>query len=187
MRHRLLSVFAITALVSGVAMSAAQGHGSLSMEKDMCKLTLGRYQMHFAGYQPQRARAEFCEDIPAEGPTAIVLDFLQPQLRTIPIAVKIVQKLPDGQERTVVEKPGQVYPNGTITIRHDFQDTGQYVGLVSADAPGIPPAIFPFSVGVSRFPWLTTGLGTLLAILLMGMVWRWSAARLAQQASHPQG
>jgi len=37
--------------------------------------------MHFAGYQPDSSRSEFCEDIPRVGRTVIVLDFIDDALR----------------------------------------------------------------------------------------------------------
>ena len=56
-------------------------HGGLAMEQDMCKLTVGPYMMHFAGYQEDAQRTEFCEDIPHKGPTIIVLDAVDTALR----------------------------------------------------------------------------------------------------------
>ena len=49
----------------------AQAHGGLALAEDMCRLTIGPYNMHFTGYQPDNTRnKEFCEDIPATGRTA---------------------------------------------------------------------------------------------------------------------
>ena len=53
----------------------AQAHGGLALAEDMCRLTIGPYNMHFTGYQPDNTRnKEFCEDIPATGRTVVVLD-----------------------------------------------------------------------------------------------------------------
>ena len=67
-------------------------HGGLSMEQDMCKLTVGPYMMHFAGYQEDAQRTEFCEDIPHKGPTIVVLDMVDPALRDMPVEFRIVRK-----------------------------------------------------------------------------------------------
>ena len=166
-----------------VSCSSAVAHGSLSMEKDICKLTIGNYQMHFAGYQPQLARAEFCEDIPSIGATAIVLDFVQPQLRGIPVEVKILRKADGSEDQVVFERTSQVYPNGTISIRHTFTEPGAYVGIVSVATADVLPGIFPFSVGQSNWSWLTMALSGFAVAIVIFVAWRWSATKLPSHAS----
>ena len=57
-------------------------HGGLSLEDDYCVLTVGTYEMHFSGYQPENnGPKEFCEDIPETGNTIVVLDFMNDELR----------------------------------------------------------------------------------------------------------
>ena len=65
-------------LVGWLCAGLVWAHGGLSMEQDMCKLTVGPYMMHFAGYQEDAQRTEFCEDIPHKGPTIVVLDMVDP-------------------------------------------------------------------------------------------------------------
>ena len=62
--------------IGGLFSSQAQAHGGLALADDMCRLTIGPYNMHFTGYQPDNTRnKEFCEDIPATGRTVVVLDY----------------------------------------------------------------------------------------------------------------
>jgi len=147
-------------------------HGGLSIEKDVCKLRLGRYVMHFTGYQPEISGAnEFCEDIPRVGHTIIALDAVDEALRDLPIEVRIIRDT--GAETnleavTVLHLPPKIYPSGTVSFDYRFAQTGQFVGLVSAGAKGEFLARFPFSVGAGRGrwePWLWA-----LAIVLGGVV-----------------
>ncbi len=131
--------------------SSSWAHGGLAMEQDMCKLTVGPYMMHFAGYQEDAQRTEFCEDIPHKGPTIIVLDAVDSALRDMPIEFRIVRKSdgPIESAPEVFKLPPAVYPKGTLMIRHDFMDDGDYVGLVYAGADRKHASVFPFSVGKS--------------------------------------
>jgi hypothetical protein len=153
--------------------TGAGAHGGLSMEQDMCKLTVGPYMMHFAGYQEDAQRTEFCEDIPHKGPTIIVLDVIDLALRDLPIEFRIVRKTdgPLDAAPEVYKLAPAVYPKGTLMIRHDFMDDGDYVGLVYAGADRKHASVFPFSVGKpSGGYWkYTLGLVGLLLLALFGL------------------
>jgi hypothetical protein len=132
----------------------AHAHGGLSMDEDMCKLRVGRYLMHFVGYQPDSAAAtEFCEDIPETGRTVVVLDYLNDELRDLPTEVRIIRDT--GSEAnlddiTVFHLPPAVHPTGTLHFEHVFPDAGQYVGLVTVGGREKLVSRFPFSVGKPR-------------------------------------
>ena len=136
----------------GLMAQTAAAHGGLAMEQDMCKLTVGPYMMHFAGYQEDAQRSEFCEDIPHRGKTIVVLDFVDMALRGMPVEVRIVRKtgVPLEQAPVVLRVSPKLFPNGTMTFTHDFADDGDYVGLISAGADRQYTSVFPFSVGVDR-------------------------------------
>jgi hypothetical protein len=130
------------------------------MDEDFCKLRVGKYFLHFTGYQPESTTTkEFCEDIPATGRTIVVLDYVSEELRDLPIEVRIVR---DGvnpaneadtaklNENTVLHVPAKVYPAGTLHFEHNFQAPGKFVGLVSVkDAQQNLVSRFPFAVGQS--------------------------------------
>jgi len=123
-------------------------HGGVTMENDMCKLRVGPYLMHFTGYQPQTApELEFCEDIPGTGQTIIVLDYLDPKLRDLPVEARIIRDTGDQADLdrvTVFHQPAAVYANGTLVIEHTFTEPGSFVGLVTV---GDQVSRFPFAVG----------------------------------------
>lgn len=149
---------------------AAQAHGGLAMEQDMCKLTVGPYMMHFAGYQEDAQRSEFCEDIPHRGKIIVVLDFVDSALREMPVEVRVVRKTggPLEQSPVVFSVAPKLYPNGTLTFSHDFAEDGDYVGLVDAGPQRRYASVFPFSVGVDRTtPKVLAGV---LVLLVLGVM-----------------
>ena len=123
-------------------------HGGVTMENDMCKLRVGPYLMHFTGYQPQTApELEFCEDIPGTGQTIIVLDYLDPKLRDLPVEARIIRDTGDEANLdsvTVLHLPPAVYAKGTLVIETTFTEPGRFVGLVTV---GDQVSRFPFAVG----------------------------------------
>ena len=151
--HRAAAL-AVCLISSAAGLSGAAAHGSVSMDKDVCKLTAGPYVMHFTGYQPERTRAEFCEDIPATGHSVIVLDLLDDAVRDMTLQLKLV-RAGDGPAATasaIFSTPLRTYPTGSVAIDYEFSAPGDYVGVVTLGSPPAYVAEFPFSVGKSRMP-----------------------------------
>lgn len=164
-RNSVLAALAVAACA--LPTKASFAHGGLAMEQDMCKLTVGPYTMHFAGYQEDAQRSEFCEDIPHRGKTIVVLDFVDAALRDMPVEVRVVRRtdVPVDQAPVVFRVPPKVYPNGTMTFTHEFAEDGDYVGLVNAGPNRRYASAFPFSVGVDRTtPKVAAGVVALLAL-----------------------
>jgi len=133
----------------------AQAHGGLALAEDMCRLTIGPYNMHFTGYQPDNTRnKEFCEDIPATGRTVVVLDYMEDALRPLPTEVRIIKDTgseQDLQAITVLHLPPKVYPAGSVNFEYNFDRPGKFVGLVTVGDKHV--SRFPFSVGETKI-WL---------------------------------
>jgi len=147
-------------LATGILFSTqAQAHGGLSMAEDMCKLTVGPYMMHFTGYQPDQSQAkQFCEDIPGTGNTVVVLDYIEQELRALPLEVRIIKDT--GSEDnldtiTVLHLPPKIYSNGSVDFEYNFEKPGKFVGLVTVGEKKEYVSRFPFSVGqlniISRY------------------------------------
>lgn len=151
--HRYFAVLMI-ALLLGATHGQAVAHGGLSLDKDVCKLQLGRYSMHFTGYQPEATGStEFCEDIPEVGQIVIVLDAVDAELRELPIEVRIIRdtgEKGDIEAATVLHLARQRYPTGTVSFDHKFDQPGKFIGLVTAGEKGEYVSSFPFSVASSR-------------------------------------
>jgi len=162
----------------------ALAHGGLSMDKDICKLQLGRFAMHFTGYQPQATGTrEFCEDIPELGNTVIALDAIDEQLRQMPIAVRVFQdpeNSSDATATTILEIQAKVYPTGSISFEHAFDKPGKFIGLVTAGEKGEYVSRFPFSVAVERPAYEKFLL--LLALPLLGVGFYWFSGRARRKA-----
>jgi len=156
------------ALVMPLLGSTAFGHGGVSFENDLCVLKVGPSTVHFTGYQPTHSYKEFCEDIPATGPTIIVLDLIDSDLRNMETEVRVVRDLGGGgvpigrrvlsdEELKSAEilgvteayMPPSSYPNGTLKFEHDFKKPGRYVGIVTIRNEHGQEYIsqFPFMVG----------------------------------------
>jgi hypothetical protein len=161
--------FAAVVLSTSLLLPNAFAHGGLAMDQDKCKLTLGRYRMHFAGYQLDAQRSEFCEDIPHAGETIIVLDAVDDALRDLPIEVVIARAKPDSNEpgETVFRLAPLLYPKGTLTLQHNFKENGNYIGLVYAGNAREHSSVFPFSVGRDR-TWITIS-GSVVLLIAMGL------------------
>lgn len=145
----------IAAVTSALLLRAqcAHSHGGLSMDEDTCKLRVGRYVMHFVGYQPDTVSGpkEFCEDIPQTGRTIVVLDYVDPELRDLPTEVRVIRDTGAPPEKldevTVLHLPPKLYPTGSLNFEVDFREPGKFIGLVSVgDQPKLQSR-FPFSVG----------------------------------------
>ena len=145
-------------LAIGVTFSTqAQAHGGLALAEDMCRLTIGPYNMHFTGYQPDATRnKEFCEDIPATGRTVVVLDYMEDALRPLPTEVRIIRDTgseQDLQAITILHLPPKVYPAGSVNFEYNFDKPGKFVGLVMVGDKQELVSRFPFSVGETKI-WL---------------------------------
>lgn len=150
-------------------------HGAVAIDEDKCKLFIGNYSMHFTGYQAKAMdhedalddhlhptdgadRKEFCHDIPELGHTVVVLDAVDPELREMPLEVRIVRDTGDMRDieaNTIFHIPSKLYPAGTVTIRHTFDAPGRFVGIVTVgtgSGKGVLTARFPFSVAQPPSP-----------------------------------
>lgn len=129
----------------------AWAHGGVGMDDDKCKLRLGPYALHVTGYQPEHTvDKEFCKSIPATGTTVLVLDYLSPELRALPVEVRVIQDT--GSERdldaiTLVHLPPLIYPTGSVSFEYNFNVPGNYIGVVTAGDRQKYVARFSFSVG----------------------------------------
>ncbi|MCQ8779955.1 hypothetical protein NQU49_25485, partial [Escherichia coli] len=90
---------------------------------------------------------EFCEDIPKVGNTIVVMDAIEPELREIPIEVRIIRDTGDESQLdavTVVHLPPKIYVSGSVPLEYSFTTPGKFVGLVTAGAQGQYVSRFPF-------------------------------------------
>lgn len=175
--------------------------GGLILQNDVCIITIDFYTAHFTAYQPQTSgNTEYCRDLPDIGETIIVLDYLHPSLKEVPVDFRIirdvtglgqfvrwedVQKIENIESNTVFYRPPAVEADGSYRIQFEFLEKGDFVGIVTAGHPSngkLYNAVFPFSVGASKFPfWMLYLLAAGLFVLLFRYAYTsMSATRAAQ-------
>ena len=121
-------------LALGAPLAAQAQHGH-ELATDTCVLHAGPYKMYFNGYQPDTYYdRQFCQEIPGTGNTVLVFDFVEHELRSIPIDVRIIRDTgseADLESITVLHLPAKIYPTGSIDVKFNFDKPGKFVGLVS--------------------------------------------------------
>ncbi len=129
----------------------AQAQHFHELDKNFCILKFGPYGMHLTEYQPDISdRQELCGDIPSTGRTVVVLDFIEGELRSLPVEVRVIKDTgseQDLQAITVVHVPAKVYTGGFINFEHSFSQPGKFIGVITVHGKEEHVARFPISVG----------------------------------------
>ena len=137
-------------LAIGTPLSAQAQHFH-ELDKNFCILKFGTYGMHLTEYQPDTSdRQELCGDIPSTGRTVVVLDFIEGELRSLPIEVRVIKDTgseQDLQAITVVHLPAKVYTGGFINFEYSFSQPGKFIGIITVRGKEEHVARFPISVG----------------------------------------
>ncbi|MGJ0504429.1 MAG: hypothetical protein ACR65X_11960 [Methylocystis sp.] len=138
-----------------------------------CSAQMGPNVITFTFYQPTQSRSQFCEDIPETGPTTIVVDTMQDELRDMMVEIRIVEAGPKGDDEAAPNEaylPPAQFQTGVIQLEHDFKKQGDYVALVRArseDGRKEYNARFAFSVGEEFLrAWSAVALATVVALAL---------------------
>jgi hypothetical protein len=143
-------------LATAWSTSQAEAHGGVSIDQGQCKMKIGPDEMNFTGYQPLKSREQFCDDIPDVGPTIIVLDAVQDELRDMNLEIRILRDVGQKSDEENLEQntetyvPPKKYRAGTLNFEYDFGQKGKFIGLVKArsdDGTKEYVSRFPFSVG----------------------------------------
>jgi hypothetical protein len=136
----------------------AQAHGGVSLDGGQCIMKIGPDTMTFTGYQPLKSRDQFCDDIPDVGPTIIVLDAQQDELRDMTLEIRILRNVGQKDDSENMEANTEKYvepkkyKSGTLNFEYNFARKGDYIGLVKArndDGTKEYVSRFPFSVGTT--------------------------------------
>ena len=139
-------------LAIGVPLSAQAQHFH-ELDKNFCILKLGPYGMHLTEYQPDTsASTELCGDVPSTGRTVLVLDYIEGELRSLPVEVRVIKDTgseQDLQAITILHLPAKVYSGGFINFEYNFDKPGKFIGLVTVGGTQEHVSRFPISVGES--------------------------------------
>ena len=113
----------------------AAAHGTVSGEDDPCMRRVGEILVHFNAYQPQyELKGQYCTDIPKEGDTFLVVDLVDPALRSEPVGMRVV-KGNGGNEaegEIVVDVRPSTHPDGVL--RGEVRlDEGLYTVTIASE------------------------------------------------------
>jgi hypothetical protein len=178
LRKFALSAFAASFFVG--APLTASAHGDMRRLQNACLLKIGPDFIYFTGYQPAVSQRKFCEDIPVTGDAIFALDYAQSEMRDMAVDFRILRDPRGGGEpsaasaepaNTEAYLPPKRYPNGTLSFEHVFKESGNFIGVVTANGPNGEHWVsqFPFSVGrllSAKTPYYLMAAAAMLALLL---------------------
>ena len=171
-----LLFIAAAALALALAAPRAEARGALGYDQEACVLKVGPDFLYFSGYQFAVSQRKFCEDVPEVGETTLVFDLAQDELRQMKLDFRITRDAgatptegAAADASTVAYLPPETYPRGTFSFVQNFEEPGNFVGVVTADGPNGEHwvARYPFSVGgapASMTPLILLALACALAV-----------------------
>jgi hypothetical protein len=113
----------------------AAAHGTVSGEDDPCMRRVGEILVHFNAYQPQyELKGQYCTDIPKEGDTFLVVDLVDPALRSEPVGMRVVKGngSNEAEGEIVVDVRPSTHPDGVL--RGEVRlDEGLYTVTIASE------------------------------------------------------
>lgn len=167
---RWLAVWALPVALSGAADAANaprdpfNGRQSYSGSNMDCLVANDFYAVHFTSMQPGRRSGEttdfknYCQQVPAVGKTFLSIDLLDRDVRTTPVALRVVEEsysdngVSPREKATLVEIPAKIYRNGTADTSVEITQPGHYalIATIGDDAISEDDRLrIPFSVAVA--------------------------------------
>jgi hypothetical protein len=149
-----------------------------------CLITTDFYIVHLTSYQEPKKDADskrhkfkpFCQELPEHGLSYLAVDFIDRDLRKMPIGMRVVEEVesPEGGEMTegtiIAETPAQLYKTGVAQIQADFPKPGLYALIVMVGDDMFADKIrIPLRVGIdSLFTW--TSLLPFLFLVVVALI-----------------
>jgi len=164
------SLLVAVGIVCGPIIAAA--HGNVAIEEDVCVRKVGGNMVHFSAYQPQiEPKAQYCTDIPDVGDTFLVVDLVDPSLRTLPVGIKIIRGVNENEQdeaQTVAYWKPVSHPDGVVRGEAKL-DKGLYKLIITAE--GLSPSHYLLRVQQIDYSKLgRSALGPLALLLVLGVV-----------------
>jgi hypothetical protein len=185
-------IFLLLSSLPGLALA----HGGVVEEDDLCVIKVNYLRGHFKIYQPLiDGHQEYCEDLPNATETVFVMEYLHDSLADAAVDFRIIRdvtgkgrfarwedvaEISDLDSATVFYRQPVVDPD-LLTVVHDFEEEGDFIGIVTANVDGdekIYRAVFPFEVGFTGFGYWPFFILLLIAIqvqylIMSGKLKRW--------------
>ena len=113
----------------------AEAHGVVNGEDDPCLRQVGERVVHFNAYQPQyQLKDQYCTDIPQEGDTVLVVDLVDPALRSEPVGMRVVKGngSTEAEDQIVADIRPSTHPDGIL--RGEVRlDEGLYTVTIASE------------------------------------------------------
>ena len=136
MRHVIGAGATMLLLVTTLSLPGLAGaHGGADMEQDPCMRLAGENMVHFSAYQPQyEIKDQYCTEIPQAGDTFLVVDLVDPTLRTEPIGMRVVKG--NGSKEADVQIVADVrpsfHPDGVLRSEVSLEE-GLYTVIIASE------------------------------------------------------
>jgi len=172
-RTRMISAsLLLLALSMALGPGSVSAHGNVTIEEDPCVRKIGGSMVHFSAYQPQiEPKAQYCTEIPDVGDTFLVVDLVDPSLRTLPVGVKIIRGVNEDDQdetQTVAYWKPMSHPDGVVRGEAKL-DKGLYKLIITAE--GLSPSAYLLRVQQVDYSKLgRSSLGPLALLLVLGIV-----------------
>lgn len=151
-------LFAVAALLlSALAFTTGAGQAAGWHYYDPeCPVAIGEKTMKFVAMQPKKNIDRVCDALAETGPSVIVLDAGDNELRDMTWDIRILRAdasnaTPDPETGAVGRLPPQKFRNGMVNFDHSFVEPGNYILYVkftSDDGAKTYTGRHPFSVGL---------------------------------------
>jgi hypothetical protein len=95
---------------------------------DPCRKQLGDSFLHLTLYQPQfDPTTEYCEEVPRQGKTVMVVDTTVGGLRQTPIGLEVLETSASGETRTILTIPAKAYELGVLDTEVPLMEGSVYL------------------------------------------------------------
>jgi len=170
--RRAKLVFVAMLAMAGWLLSATAWAHRGGGPNDPCERRLGASLVHLTLYQPNfDPDAEYCNEVPREGKTVMVVDIEGDRLRQAPIALEMIASDESGP-RKILSIPPRIYRRGVADAEVTLDSGSDYVArVVLLDDPSQTaiPLTFPIRVGAWYRPIILPAL-IILAVLALTAV-----------------
>ena len=167
----MIMLWALRLLVLPALLIAQESHahGGVVEEDDLCVIKVNYLRGHFKIYQPLfDGHKQYCEDLPNATESVFVMEYLHDGLANATVDFRIIRdvtgkgrfarwedvaEIADLDSVTVLYREPVVDPD-ILTVIHDFEEEGDYIGIVTANIAAdeqVYRAVFPFEVGFTGF------------------------------------
>ncbi|MDO8433299.1 MAG: SCO family protein [Candidatus Binatus sp.] len=170
LRHAVgIAAIAIAAAIT-IAPRAAEAHRN-GGPNDPCERRIGTSLIHLTLYQPQfDPDAEYCDSIPRQGITVMVVDVSPGELRGVPFSVEVLDAGDGEGARPILSLPAKVYRRGVVDAQVMLDGGRRYIARVAlSDGASIKGQELSFPIRVAA--WYRALIVPALALLaLIGLI-----------------